>query len=375
MTKALKIRELLKSRILSGLLANGEQLPPLRQLAEEYSVSYLTVSRALDQLEQDRLILRVQGRGVFVNYQYRRMPRTHCRVVLMYHGRDAITPLFIEKLFTFFCSRQDELTLLEMSALDGLPPEIAQKRLTEYLSHPAEILIVDGIFTLPFREIDKHRQNFRRIIFFNRYESDVELLNVSRLLYDYREAGRCASRAFLENRRRRIVYMAPDSRVRHLYPPYGPDVTYHWLMRAGIEEELRGSTAKLENLIVTPDTLRKEVLRILKSFRPDAFFVFHDYCAIKVIQILSEHGIKVGRQVDVVGCFDTDIGKKWLIPELSTISFNSDLMLQGLQRILSDEAVNLKLTIPPELIRRNSMRERKCSSDEREGKSPAHQNS
>ena len=359
MSKASRIRELIKSQILRGQLPDGCQLMPVRQLAQLYAVSYLTVSHALDQLEQENLILRVHGRGVFVNYPQRREHCEKLKVLLLYHARDAISPLFIDRLFNFFCDKHDDLTLLECSLLDGLSPESRLEKLREYLNKPADLLIADGTYNLPFREIDRNRSNFGKIVFFNRYESDLELLNVSRILYDYREAGRKAAMEFLKRKRKRIVYIAPDSSVRRKFPPYGPEVTYHWQMRAGVEEVLSGSGAELENLIITPANLAEKVKKCIKSFNPDAFFVFHDYCALKTIQILSMLGIRAGKKVDVLGCFNADIGKMWSIPGLSSINFDAAQILDELKNVISGNVINSRVMIAPEVICRESMREEK----------------
>ncbi len=47
--------------------ANGAKLPREEQLAKDLSVSRVTVRRALDDLEQEGLILRLHGKGTFVN--------------------------------------------------------------------------------------------------------------------------------------------------------------------------------------------------------------------------------------------------------------------------------------------------------------------
>lgn len=350
---------MIKSQILSGRLPDGTQLLPVRQLAQLYAVSYLTISHALDQLEQEKLILRVHGRGVFVNYSPKLRNVEKFRVLLIYHARDAISPLFIDRLFNFFCERHDELTLLESSLLDGLAPEARLEKLMEYLNKPADLLIADGIYNLPFREIDRCRSNFGKIVFFNRYESDFELLNVSRILYDYRAAGKSAGFTFLKRNRRRILYIAPDSSVRRKFPPYGPEVTYHWQMRAGLEEALANSNAKLENLIITPANLTAKLKKCLADFQPDAIFAFHDYCALKTIQILNACGLRVGKKIDVLGCFNADIGRCWSVPGLSTVSFDSSKILDELKNIISGRVINTRVMIEPEVICRESVLEEK----------------
>lgn len=356
MSKSSNIRELLKCEIVDGKLADGTKLPPVRQLAQLYDVSYLTMSRVLDQLEEEKLILRVHGRGVFVNYHPAQLPSGRYRVLLIYHGRDAIMPLFLDKLLNFFCARHAELTLLEISVLDHLTPDERQKKLREYLSTPADLLIADGSYYLPFKEIDKHRANFRKFVFFNRYESNFELSNSARILYDYHAAGVLAARTLLANGRKRLLYIAPDSRERRKFPPYGPEETYHCRIRAGICDALTDPKVKLYNLITTPVKAIRDLNKLIDTCHPDGIVVFHDYYALKVYHSLASRKLKPGRQVDVIGCFNTSIGQAWLTPKLTTIDFNADKMLEILDEYLAGTAENLKIFIAPQLIIRDSIK-------------------
>lgn len=57
----------LRELILSAAWKPGAQLPTERALCERFSVSRITVRRALQILEEEALVLRHQGRGTFVN--------------------------------------------------------------------------------------------------------------------------------------------------------------------------------------------------------------------------------------------------------------------------------------------------------------------
>ena len=56
----------IKVMILSGELAEGEQLPSIRALANSLRVSAITTKRAYADLEADDFIETVQGKGSFV---------------------------------------------------------------------------------------------------------------------------------------------------------------------------------------------------------------------------------------------------------------------------------------------------------------------
>lgn len=56
----------LKAQILSGSLRPGEALPSIRSLAKDLRISVITTKRAYDELEAERLIDTVAGKGCFV---------------------------------------------------------------------------------------------------------------------------------------------------------------------------------------------------------------------------------------------------------------------------------------------------------------------
>lgn len=58
---------LLLALMTQGAFTSNEQLPPEDVIAEHLHISRPTVRRALDELEQQRSIRRVHGRGTFVN--------------------------------------------------------------------------------------------------------------------------------------------------------------------------------------------------------------------------------------------------------------------------------------------------------------------
>lgn len=61
-----QITSQIKAQIMSGALAEGEQLPSIRSLANDLRVSVITTKRAYADLEQQGFIVTSPGRGSFV---------------------------------------------------------------------------------------------------------------------------------------------------------------------------------------------------------------------------------------------------------------------------------------------------------------------
>ena len=61
-----QIEKAIKEAIFSNELKEEDMLPSVRNLANELKISFLTVKRAYDELEQEGFIKTVQGKGSFV---------------------------------------------------------------------------------------------------------------------------------------------------------------------------------------------------------------------------------------------------------------------------------------------------------------------
>jgi GntR family transcriptional regulator len=61
-----RLRQAIQDHVTSGSWRPGDQIPTIRQLGELYGVSHITVVKALDSLSRDGLLVRRQGKGIFV---------------------------------------------------------------------------------------------------------------------------------------------------------------------------------------------------------------------------------------------------------------------------------------------------------------------
>lgn len=61
-----QLADLFRQRIVKGVWKNGEKLPSLDELADEFHVAKVTVRQAIDRLTRDGLLSPQRGRGTFV---------------------------------------------------------------------------------------------------------------------------------------------------------------------------------------------------------------------------------------------------------------------------------------------------------------------
>lgn len=64
-----QIGQRVKESVAAGLMAPGDRLPSVRELARELAINPNTVARAYEALERDGVIVRRQGSGCFITEQ------------------------------------------------------------------------------------------------------------------------------------------------------------------------------------------------------------------------------------------------------------------------------------------------------------------
>lgn len=55
------------SRILDGYIVEGEALPSVRKVAAEYQLNPITISKAYQMLQDENIVEKQRGKGLFVN--------------------------------------------------------------------------------------------------------------------------------------------------------------------------------------------------------------------------------------------------------------------------------------------------------------------
>lgn len=61
-----QVADYIQAQVANGQLRQGARLPPERELADYYRVSYMTVRRAMKELRERGVVVSVHGKGTFV---------------------------------------------------------------------------------------------------------------------------------------------------------------------------------------------------------------------------------------------------------------------------------------------------------------------
>ena len=101
------VRLALRSQIISGELAPGEKLPSTDKLAKLYKVSKDTISKAMNMLADEKLIIRRRGAGTFAAPDIYIQPEANCRNIGIYlpmlkSDNDQLNPQISPTTFQLF---------------------------------------------------------------------------------------------------------------------------------------------------------------------------------------------------------------------------------------------------------------------------------
>ncbi|WP_033919669.1 LacI family DNA-binding transcriptional regulator [Sphingomonas sp. 37zxx] len=162
------------------------------------------------------------------------------------------------------------------------------------------------------------------------------------------EGGRLAARHFIDQGRRRLMFVGD---------PLPPEFADRWAGFAAAAAQAEGVSCELLASAMMPEAVHAAVAaRLGQGGAPDAIFAASDVAAISVLRALSEAGLDVPGSTAVIGYDDVTIAAQ-ISPPLTTIrqdlATGAGLMVDRLmQRIAGEDARSA--IVPPSLIRRQS---------------------
>lgn len=183
------------------------------------------------------------------------------------------------------------------------------------------------------------------------------------VLADYEQATTNAISYFLENGVKKIGFIG----AKHRYPSTGEVIVKEGRHDTFVKILSELQLYKEEWVSVgdwTVDAGREMMSKILSLEEyPEAMYIGSDTMALGAYQAIKENGLKIGKDILIIG-FDDIPTCKFVSPPLSSIKVPTDLMgkqavVQLLSKIDMDREIPIQTTIKTELIIRESAEETK----------------
>ena len=313
--KYLNIVDAVRKGLLSGQYRSGARLPSEAELTRRFKVSRMTVVKALNQLQQEGLVVRRVGSGTYAA-QVTGKESLIFGLLIPDLGQTEIFEPICRGMMRSPLARSHSLLWGHSFASDIDKGEQAKQLCRHYLEQN-----VDGVFFAPL-EYFPGREEVNHAILRQLDEAKIPVILLDRCGKSYpatsshdlvgldnQRAGYIMTQHLLRFGVRNVAFLARQGSVE----------TVEARIR-GCREALFDQGDSLKDVIVVPqdEIEMKSVRHLLDSNRFDAIVCANDHTAASLMKPMLEQGVKIPQEVRIVG-FD-DVSYAGLLPvPLTTI--------------------------------------------------------
>jgi GntR family transcriptional regulator of arabinose operon len=306
--KYMQLAEKLRGEIQNGTLTPGQRLPGENQIAAQTGFSRQTVRQALHLLEQEELTVSMRGSGTYVREDaLSQRTKQHNIAIVPTYIRDYIFPSILYGIDNVLAERGCA------SMLTCTHNHVGRERdvLLDLLNKPIDGLIVEGTKTsLPNPNIDLYLQFAEKklpVVFINSYYPELEPHGVLYVTVDDEQGGRTLCERLIRQGHRHIagLFKSDDLQGMKRYAGYS-----RALVQAGLpleDEHVVWFTTENRSYVIEESCGRL-------TDGCTAVVCYNDEAAYRLIQVLTEKGIRVPDDVTVVSFDNTNYAQISPIP-------------------------------------------------------------
>lgn len=354
-----QFKEIIRDQIVSGQMPHGTKIPSERRLAKEYNISQVTVNKALSELVGEKLIVRKEGVGTFVNFskEPNSSNKTHTLGVFVY----SITSFFTSEIIQGIedaCSKRNYHLIL-CSTLGDEKKEM--KKINDlYLNGKVDGFLISPILRmLPSGFIKKLKATGLPFIFFPQIDLN-RASDINYVVCDDEYGAYTATKHLINLGHKKIGFVyqkSPDISIviRNRFNGYQKA-----MLEAGYPVD-KNLLFEIEDTdpehSYQQDGYELGLLVANLPEKPTAFFCFGDSIAIGFIEGLRSKNIRVPEDIAVVGFDDT---KRASLPhiQLTTIAQPAFEIGSRAANILIDICEG-KLKEPQQVVLSTTLKKRK----------------
>ena len=341
----------IRNRIVAGEFIIGEQLASHQELAREYSVSLITVKKALTELIHQGVLFSRIGKGTFV-------ARPSAPVDFSKHRTIGLVLSDLKNPFFSLILHSVEQKISENDYNLLLSNSSKQIEKEESQIHRFQDIGVDGMIIASTSHVYRASETIRKLKNENfpfvmvSYIVDEDIYFVGT---DHEQGAFMATEHLIQQGYKRIGYISGEEGnllgelrkkgyIRALQQ-YGKKYIEHFVFQLPLER----------NDYQSGYQIGEQFFKL--SDRPDAVFVYKDLAALGFEQAMLDQGKKVPDDVAIVG-FDDIEGSRYAHVPLTTIHQPTDeigkLAVETLIRCIEGREIEIHTILAPKLVIRKS---------------------
>lgn len=346
----------ISEKILSGTYQVSDKLPTESELMEMYEVSRFTVRRAIDELEKDNYVYRIQGAGIFVD-DWKSKPKKQIENktigLISTHIADYIFPNIISGIDNYISTYGYSILIADTQN----NPEKERKSLTNLSANQLSGFIIE-----PTKSA---RNNLNKNMYDNMKAMGIPMISINAtyddldipyLVMDDVKTGEMATNYLISKGHQQIVgiFKVDDKqgidRMNGFIKAYQdhPEISNMGdMMMYQTEEKINNIFKKLHTMLTR------------SKYAPTAIVCYNDQLAIQIMNFAKEIGLKIPEDVSIIGVDDYPFSN-YTNPRLTTIRHPQEKMGFDAGKMIIDminkQEVHSKV-YEPELIERDSVLE------------------
>jgi GntR family transcriptional regulator of arabinose operon len=296
-----QIVESLRSNIAAGQYRNGGRLPSEAELVRRFGVSRMTVVKAMQQLQQEGLLVRRTGSGTYLSGGGASQALVFGLI---------IPDLGETEIFEPICkgmARSPDLRGHSLSWGHSLTTSPNKEEEAQHLCQQYIDQKVSGVFFAPL-EFSRHREQVNNRILRALRQAQIPVVLLDRCGLPYPERSEC-DLVGLDNRR--AGYLVADHLIRQgaqniAFMSHAGSAETVADRIAGYREALfaHGRAASADLLFEGDGTDSTTINAFLKRMKIDAFLCANDLTAARLMQSLLGLGVQIPEDIRIAGVDD-----------------------------------------------------------------------
>ena len=362
LAKYCQISDSIREKIKSGSFAEEEKLPTCRNLASYFGTTVNTVMKAVDVLESEGYIYKVQGKGIFAKKPtVRRRKKVQIKRIGQFVPINAdlyqnITDEMVSILHNF------DYELVPFGNIFGSKMTVEEKELSmkKVIERNFDALIINGERHFNYKLLHKYKDHLPQITFIAHCESALDFKEANRITADYEKIGYLGADYLIKKDIKKILFISYEKLPLQQYKSLGTKTQSSDIdVLNGMKRALKENKLELDIEIVRDELNNSSSQKAINTIEQNlgngnlGVMTMGDSRALDAYNVVKNSKFEFGKDCSIVGLFNTP-WTEILTPKLTSISIRE----REIGRLAAEAIIGgwkgKRILVEPELIVRET---------------------